>query len=182
MDLKPYLAALKQQAEPYKQQLLQRWKGLARRERYLVAGLGGFIILLMFYQIIYSPLANGVNNYRQELIKDQELLVFMQTAAPRIQMAKGQFKPEEVLTEDLLLPTVENTLNNDDNLMTFVSELSLNETNEVNVQFKDVDFDELVLWLVDLRQKYGIVVQQLTAIPGPMPGIGNVTMQLALQG
>ena len=181
MDLQPYLVKLKEQLAPYNQRLMLRWKALTQREQYLLTGMSVTLILLIFYQFFYTPLADGIERDKQELITDQELLIFMQSAEPRIHMAKGEFKPSEVLTEDMLLPTVESSLAKD-NLTKFVSELGVTSNDIVNVQFKEVSFDELLAWLVEIRVQYGIQVEQLTAIPGETPGIGNVTMQLVLQG
>jgi general secretion pathway protein M len=179
MNLQAYLTKLKLQLAPYTQRLAQRFQALTQREQYLLGGLSAFFVILIFYQFFYSPLANGIERDKQELITDKELLIFMQTAEPRIDMAKGDFKAAEILTEDMLLPTVENSLAKDE-LTQFVSELGLTSNDIVNVQFKDVGFDALLAWLVEIRVQYGIQVEQLTAIPGETPGIGNVTMQLVL--
>lgn len=179
MDLKPQLLKLQQVLMPYKQRLLKQWEALSQREQYLLVGLSIFLSVLVFYQLFYVPLDNNINRYKEELISDQELLIFMQTAEPRIHVAKGDFKPLEILTEGMLLPTVENSLAKD-GLSKFVGELSLNEDDRVAVQFKEVNFDQLIAWLVEIRVQYGIQVEELTGQPAELPGISNVTLQLTL--
>lgn len=179
MDIKPYIKKIEPIIAPYKQQLMQRWKAFSNREQYIVVLLAIFVVATLLYKIIFSPLLAGVKSSRAEVIRQQELLVYMESAAPRIEQARAEVKPVENISSDLFLPTVEATLSQA-SLMQNVVEISLSETQNVNIQFKDVDFDSLLLWLVNLRQKYGIHVSQLTAVPAELPGVSNVTLQLEL--
>jgi type II secretory pathway component PulM len=163
----------------YWQQTLQRWKQLSKRERILVVCTGALFIFVVLYQFIWLPLTDAIARYNQNAILDQETLVYMQTAAPRILASKGQVKPNETLSADMFLPTVENSLT-ESGLMPVVSELSLTNDNLVNLQFNEVEFDGLMQWLVTLREKYGIQVQELNAVPAELPGFAQVSMQLKL--
>lgn len=177
-----------QKTAHYRQQLLQhpiwkmlqqRWQLLSKRERYLLMGMSGFLVFLIFYFFVWSPLVTSTDNYQQKIIKDQELLVFMQAAAPRISAAKGQFQPTQTITQDMLLTTIESSLTAA-NLKDKVTELGLGNDNSIHLQFTAVDFDKLMLWLIELRQQYGIIVDKFNAVPAELPGVADADLHLIL--
>ncbi|MFI4955293.1 MAG: type II secretion system protein GspM [Gammaproteobacteria bacterium] len=164
---------------PYWQQTQQRWQQLSKREHYLVKATAWIFLIVFLYQFIWIPLTDAITRYNQDVILDQETLTYMQAAAPRLLAAKGQVKPNTTLTADMFLPTVENTLK-ENGMMPVVSELSLNNENQVSVVFNTVEFDGLMQWLVALQQQYGIKVQEFNAVPTDTPGFAQVSMQLSL--
>jgi type II secretory pathway component PulM len=176
--LKAYQTQFKQSA--LWQSSIQRWQHLSKREQYLLAGATTVIGLTFIYKIIISPLNTAIADYRQGVIKDQELLVFMQAAAPRIMAERGEVKPTQTITTNELLPTIENSLKEEGLLDKNLSELNLVDGNGVHMQFAQVDFNLLLLWLVGLREKYGISVDTFNATPTDQPGIVNVDLQIIL--
>ena len=162
------------------QSSIQRWQHLSKREQYLLAGATAIIGLTFIYRAIVLPLNTAIDNYRLGVIKEQELLVFMQAAAPRILSARGEVQPTKTISTSELLPTIENSLKENGLLDKNLSELSLIDGNGVHLQFAQVDFNLLLLWLVNLREKYGISVESFTATPSDLPGIVNVDLQIIL--
>lgn len=164
---------------PHWQQTVQRWQHLSKRERYLIIATGWLFLIVALYQFIWLPLTEAITRYKQDIMTDQEVLSYMQVAAPRILAAKGQTKPSATLNAEMFLPTVENTLK-ENGMSSVVSELSLTNDNQVSVVFKEVEFDSLMQWLVDLRKQYGIKVQTFTATPAELPGFVQASLQLSL--
>lgn len=182
-QLKSYAQPLQQQVitSPYWQQAQQRWQQLTQRERYLVMGAGAALAVMIFYQLIYAPLTSAITRYQQDVINDQELLVYMQNSVPHILAATGQAKPEQTISADMLLPTIENSLT-EGGMMEVVSSLNLTNENTVDIQFNEVEFDGLLGWLVQIRKKYGIQVETFSAKPIELPGFASATVQLKLMG
>ena len=53
--------------------------------------------------------------------------------------------------------------------------------NGVQVRFENVAFDELVLWLGELGNSYGLIVQQGTMQLAPQAGPGRINASLTLE-
>ena len=96
------------------------------------------------------------------------------------QAAKGEVHPIKTISPGEFLPTVESTLKEEGLLDKNVSELNLVGADSVQVQFTEVDFNLVLLWLIKLRQQYGISVQQLNATPAELPGIVNVGLRVVM--
>ncbi len=182
-QVKTYALPLQRQVQEseYWKQAEQRWKQLTKREQLLLMGTGALTAVLIFYQLIYSPISTAITRYQQDVINDQELLVFMKASVPRLLAATGQSKPEEPIRADMFLPTVESSLTAD-GMMEVVTSMSLSNDNTISIQFDAVELDGLLGWLIQIRKKYGIQVDMFSARPVELPGFASATVQLKLMG
>lgn len=182
-QVKTYALPLQRQVQEseYWKQAEQRWKQLTKREQLLLIGTGALTAVLIFYQLIYSPISTAITRYQQDVVNDQELLVFMRASVPRLLAATGQSKPEESIQVDMFLPTVESSLTAD-GMMEVVTSMSLSNDNTISIQFDAVDLDGLLGWLIQIRKRYGIQVETFSARPVELPGFASATVQLKLMG
>jgi general secretion pathway protein M len=62
--------------------LLQRWRGLAVRERLALSGLALFLLLLMLYLLLWQPAQQGVTAARSAVEQQRALHTYLQAQAP----------------------------------------------------------------------------------------------------
>jgi general secretion pathway protein M len=155
------------------------WINLALREKQTVT-LGALIVAVAsLYGLIWSPLQSGVASLREQVQKDQQLLVWMQSADQQLQAAaKSPIKPVTTDTAASSLGTVQNALKHS-SFAESVTQLVQADNDSVKLTLQQVDFDALITWLTQLWQQHGFVVSQTTIASSNSPGI--VTAELTLK-
>lgn len=62
--------------------LWQRWRGLARRDRLALAGLGAFLLLVSLYSLLWLPAQRSVQAAREAFEQQRALHFYLQSKAP----------------------------------------------------------------------------------------------------
>jgi general secretion pathway protein M len=166
-----------EQLNRIKKESLDRWQQLSLRERILLAGSSVFFILLIFYLMIWEPLTNAADRYRQDVITNKMLIAQIEQAGPEINALRSQVKSAQIKDQAELLSVVERDVKKS-RVQAAISEIGLGQENTVRLRFDDVPFDELMSWLIELQQKKGIVVHSFTL--EKLPEIGHVRVQLTV--
>lgn len=158
----------------------ERWNELALREKQIVSA-GAFVVsLLLLYVLIWLPLTNKLDELRNKIRHNQELLIWMQDADKNIQaLEKAPAKNPTVHATGSLLSIVQKQING----TTFVSNLTQLhqvDSESIALSFQKVEFDRLIQWLTPFLQHYGLTIVQMSVTPSTTPGI--VTADLVLRG
>jgi len=157
------------------------WLNLSLREKQtLVLGALCFA-LLSLYLLIWSPLAKKVENLRQQVQHNQQLLAWMQTADKHIQtLEKTRPTPREVNHERSLLSQIQDEIEQN-NFAKNITQLRQTENDSVTFNLQQISFDQLITWLSQLWQQDDIIVTQITLAPLTPPSPGKVTGECSLQ-
>lgn len=153
----------------------ERWQQLNPNEQRTVIS-GAIALGLIFgYFFLYSPLTSKITELQQETAQQQALLSWMEPAAKHIQSLRSIQVPKTGTSTLALLPLIEQSLKGAD-LNKQVVELNQTEAHKVRIKFKQVSFDQLVLWLGNLWKNNSIDAEQLSVTPGQTPGIVEATV------
>lgn len=136
------------------------WAQLQDRERRFIRYGGITAIVLLFYVLLWSPFLDNVSAAQQDLEDKRQLLQWMQTASVQFQQLKKQGHGPANLSTDNMLSTVSQSLK-DSALASLVSEIKQTNDLKVTVNFKQVNFDDLIQWLLNIRKQYGLQVDQI---------------------
>ena len=149
----------------------ERWNNLTLREKQTVV-LGALVVgILIIYLALLSPLNNKVNNMREQIRHDQELLGWMQQTDKQIQaLAKTSQPAPTAHATGSLLSIVQKQINRTP-LVSSLKQLHQGENDSVQMSFQQVDFDQLMAWLIQLSQQQGLIVSQMSVTPSTSPGI-----------
>lgn len=149
----------------------ERWNNLALREKQTLV-LGAFVLGIFFiYFGLWSPLNDKVNNMRAQIHRNQSLLVWMQNANTQIAALEKAPKPTAAAhMTGSLLSIIQREINRTP-LVTALKQLHQTENDSVQMSFQQVDFDDLVAWLIQLSKEAGLTVTQMSVTPGATPGI-----------
>jgi general secretion pathway protein M len=152
---------------------------LEAREQLFVA-IGGFVVLVaLIYVLAWSPLdkkhaeaASSVANWQQSLAELRPLRGMMQDAdAPRPGASAVQQSPIIVVDQTLRSRGLEQ----------YRRRSQPTTSNGIRVEFENVAFDELVLWLGDLADQYAMHVQSGSIAAGSRSAPGRINATLTLE-
>lgn len=150
----------------------------AREQVFVVIGAVFVVIALLFYGL-WQPLdkrhtqvATNVENFEQALAALQPLRELAANGNPNRPAGApiSQQPPIIVVSQTLQRRGLEQ-----------YNRRSAPTPNGVQVRFENVAFDELVLWLGELGNNYGLIVQQGTMQLAPQAGPGRINATLTLE-
>lgn len=150
------------------------------REQLIVSIGGTLAILILAWALIWLPLDRGHQRLETGVQTWQQSLAELRLVAATAP-ADGEAAPA-VSTADSgqsVVVVVDQTLR----------ERSLNSAvkrrqptpNGIRVEFENVAFDQLVVWLGDLSDRHGLSVQQGSLSPGSRAGPGRINASLTLE-
>lgn len=137
---------------------MKTWfESLEARERLFVLSAGVMLAIAVLYLAIWMPLDRGqrdaatsVDNWRNSLAEIQLLKGDLQAAGSERNTTTG--------LDQSLVVIIDNTLR-ERGLYDSLQRSQPTATNGIRVEFENVAFDELVLWLGDLGSNYALQVQ-----------------------
>ncbi len=155
------------------------FESLQQREQ-LFVGVGGvFVALTLMWAVLWLPLDNGhealrtnVANWQQSLGELQPLRAAIQSGAqPRAPVTEDSNQTPVVVVDQTLRARGLN------------GSLKRRQPtpNGIRVEFENVAFDELVLWLGDLSTRYSMEVQAGSMSVASRAGPGRVNASLTLE-
>ncbi len=153
------------------------WSNLNLREKRIVSLGAAAIVIALVYLVLWSPLASSIDNFRDHIKHNQDLLLWMQTADKNIQAIEKIGKKPETHRTASHLSIVENYLKQSP-LAKNITQLVQADNDSVKLGFQRVDFDLLMTWLTELWQQQGLIITQFTVKPDNAPGM--VTGELIL--
>jgi general secretion pathway protein M len=133
------------------------WQQLAPREQLMVAGCAVFIVLALIWSMVIQPLYTGRTQLAQEVATKQGQLANFQELASRIApaTASGASSNPGNNTESIVVIIDRTTRNRA--IAPYLKRNQPEGTAGVRLRFEGAPFDELVEWLGELSQSYGLV-------------------------
>lgn len=155
------------------------FESLEERERLFVIAAAALLTIAIFYLAVWLPLdrgekslATGVENWRDSLA-ELRLLKGSVSAANA-----GEARPND--RSQSLVVVIDNTLRQR-NLYNSLQRSQPTATKGIRVEFENVAFDELVMWLGDLSSGHGLQVQSATFSAASRDSNGRVNSTLTLE-
>lgn len=159
---------------------MRSWfESLEERERLFVMAAAILLAIAVFYLAVWMPLDRGqknlatsVDNWRGSLA---ELRVLKGSVA-----RPGSDAPQPADVNQSLVVIIDNTLR-ERALYNSLQRSQPTATNGIRVEFENVAFDDLVLWLGDLSSRYGLQVQSGSFSAASRENDGRVNSTLTLE-
>lgn len=145
------------------------WLNLALREKQTVAAGSLVVILFLLYEIVWSPLVTANENLRVRILHNQETLTAMQNTDQLIQHMIKESKEKHNQPTTSLLGIIQTEMTKSV-FASHVTQLRQAENDSVQFNLRNVDFDQLIVFLTSLWKKNGFIVSQMTAVPMDAPG------------
>jgi len=152
---------------------LNAFSRLSEREQRIV-GLGGVIALVLLIVAILLPLQRSVSGGAQRIEQKRSDLAWLQSVAPQL-VALRTVTPAPL--RESLVVLVDRTARDAGLGKTLVgSQPGGNGT--LTVRFEQAPFDQLVSWLSDLAERYGVHAQSADIDAAKDVGTVNATLEL----
>lgn len=146
------------------------WQHSSLREKWMII-LGGIIaIIILGYEFLWNPLSSSVNELQINIVKQQQLLNWMQRANQQIKQLRAAGFVESPTSEEALLVITERSLA-EQKLSRYLDQVQQPTDNQLVLTFKTVPFDRLMTWLESLWRQYSINVSQMTIQKTDTPGL-----------
>lgn len=154
------------------------WSKLGLREKQLILLGGSIASVLIMYWILWRPLSHVVAQLRNDITQGQNTLPWMQVADKKMTELESRLKTRESRRPTAILSTLQ-TLLKSSPFSTKYSQLQQVEESSASVTLKDVNFDTLTTWLIQLWNEHDLLVTQATVQSTQTPGIVNATLVIA---
>jgi general secretion pathway protein M len=152
---------------------------LEQREQIFVAGGAAFVLILIFYTFVWEPLDTGQKTLSAEVASWERSLAELKPLKGLQQTASGSAPVVSNAAEQTPVVIVDQTLRAR-GLDRVLKRSQPTTSNGIRVEFDDVAFDDLVLWLGDLSNQYGMQVTSgsMSTSSQSAPGRINATFTL----
>jgi general secretion pathway protein M len=136
---------------------------LSSRERYLVLGTGGVVLVILFYFALWAPLQEGIENKRRLVSLQEQQLDTMQEQARDIGITQrnSSSRSQNITDSSSLLSVIERTAKQR-NLKSTLQKAQPEGNEGVRLWLVDITFDQMIEWLNQLDLEYGIYVSDIT--------------------
>lgn len=160
---------------------MREWfASLEQRERLFVAGGAVVVVVALFYVLIWMPLDSGHDDLNSSIAVWERSLEELRplrgiqpgAAAATSPVAAGaQQTPVVIVDQTLRARGLDRSLKRS----------QPTTGNGIRVEFENVAFDDLVLWLGDLSRQYAMEVTSGSFSSGPRSEAGRVNATLTLE-
>jgi len=153
---------------------------LELRERRAVLAGGSALIFAIFYFAFWSPLSGRVSSMRERITAQQKTLAFMQDAEAKIkQLGHAGSQEKAALTPVTLLGLLQNQIYAA-GLRDALQQMKQAGNDSVQLQFKNVSFDRLMVLLAGVISSHQVSVSALNAVAVGRPGLVDASVMLKL--
>ncbi len=152
--------------------------GLEPRERVMVAAAGVFIVFAVYWFAIWQPLARGEEDLNARIENWNSSLAELRPLRRRLTAAEA--RPAAANRNQSLVVVIDNTLRARD-LYASLQRSQPTNTNGIRVEFNDIAFDDLVLWLGELADRHGLQVQTASFSQSSSNNPGRINASLTLE-
>lgn len=160
---------------------MKSWfEGLESREQLFVSLGAVIVIVALVYGLVWAPLDKGhrsmatsVSNWQSSLAELAPLHGMAQAGGTPRTSAGGSSQQSPIIIVDQTLRSRQ--------LEQFRRRSQPTSSNGVRVEFENVAFDDLVLWLGDLSDQYSMHVQAGSLSKGSQSGAGRINATLTLE-
>ena len=140
------------------------WRGLSAREQRLVAVGGSVLLVGLFYWLVWQPLGNRIEERERQVKSQQQTLIWLKEKGEQVLSAQAGSGRNMDLG---------GTLDGVVNRTAFNHKIKITrlqpQGQELQVWIDQVAFDDLLMWLAELTDKYGVRVQVIEVAREQLP-------------
>lgn len=156
---------------------MSRWKALGERERMALTALAVFLVPVLFYLLVWTPVENGLARSQARLTTVQAQLAQVREQAALV--ASLRAAPPSEAPPDAASAVQAAAARN--GLREQLKRVDADSANSVRVQIEAAPFPALMSLLVEL-QRAGLRAEKATIERNAKPGTVNGTLLLQAQG
>lgn len=152
---------------------------LEPRERIMVATAGVFVAFAVFWFGLWMPLDRGHKNAVASVELWRSSLAELVPLKAQVQV--GGNRPRSVAGLNQSLVVIIDTTLREHELYAALQRSQPTTANGIRVEFENVAFDDLVVWLGDLGSRYGMRVQSGSFSNTSSDNVGRINSSITLE-
>lgn len=146
---------------------MKEWfEALEKREQHLVLLLSGVVMVAVVYFMLYQPLADNLANAKQGVVREQQLLNWVDKNAAKIVRLRATSGVSANTNSGSLEQVVNSTARR--------YKLTINrlqpQSNRLQVTIENAPFTQLLQWVQELQLNYGVMFEIAEFRPQGQPG------------
>lgn len=146
----------------------QWWSQLPEKERYLVILMAVLISFFLLFHLVWSPINNGLVKEAKKLERNQELLTYVKQSTASIK------KGGAVSTKGKVSGSLSSVISR----VAKRHQISISRVqpqgDDIQVWIEEVSFNQLLIWLDDLKQSAELEVKTIDITEGNQGGIVKI--------
>lgn len=158
---------------------MKEWyAGLEPRERRLMIGAGVFLIVMLFYLLVWEPIAKDNEALRLSYQNSQQLIDWMEDAAEEAKALQAKISasgPSGSSENQSLLGIIDRTAKRD-KLGSSVKRVQPDGKTGARVWLENAIFNDMIKWLENLQHKEGIRLVTTVIEKQEEPGLVNARL------
>jgi general secretion pathway protein M len=163
-------------------QKLKDWFfSLQPRERLLVAGGGGVLVLVAIYLLALGPFYSAVNASAQRVEKKQGDLAWMRSVGGEVMALSASAPSAAAPTGESLVVLIDRAAR-ECGLGAALTGQTPSGENGIRVRLEAAEFDKLVVCLGSLQQTHSVAIESATIDRTAKPGFVNASLVLTRPG
>lgn len=156
---------------------LKRWfYALPVKEQRLVLATAAILVITLFYLSVWEPLHVGLDTERQKQKSQQEILLWMQSAASEVRKLRASGNSGTIRDRDKPITLVIEKSINNAGLKTSVNKIESSGNNGARVTLKGASFNQILVWLNTLAKHNGIQVASANFERSGKPGTADARL------
>ena len=153
---------------------------LEQRERIFVAGGAAVVVIAMLYAFVWTPLDKGHRSLQSSVVAWERSLAELRPLTGMQQVSGSAGRPAISGAQQTPVVVIDLTLRAR-GLDGSLRRSQPTTSNGIRVEFENVAFDDLVLWLNDLSTQYAMHVSSGSFSTSSRAGPGRVNATLTLE-
>lgn len=160
---------------------LKEWHAnLQARERRIVNIGGAVVAFALFYLLFWSPFLNRVDDLRQHMGNQMKTLAWMKATDQQIkQLEGGGTQSKSNLSPVAMLAFLQSQIKLA-GMKDALTELKQASNDSIQMQFKNVSFDQLIKLLISVIKNQQVTISQFSAEADATPGMVNASVIINL--
>ncbi len=158
---------------------MKEWfNSLVPRERMLVLAAGAISMAVLFFLLVWEPLVTANDNLEQRVISAQELNNWMAGIQQEATDLRSSGRRNAIKGRNQSLLSLVDKTSRTSGLGEAVTRIQPEGEDQAQVTLEEAGFNEMLFWLSQLEQDYGIRATALTLTRGEKAGVVQVRMTL----
>ncbi len=156
--------------DKYLAQATAYWRQRSHREKLVVMTAVGLLLASTLYNAVWLPMQKSILSMRIAIPTQARQLEQMKSQARQIPALASS---SNLATADAILSTIEKSLDTHA-LRQHMSKMELDRNNGAKLTLKNVNYSNLLKWILNLDRQYGIEVKSARLKATEVPGEINV--------
>lgn len=163
-------------------QINATWQQLSPRDKLLAVFGSSLLVLFLFYSFVWEPLSSKIDDLRQDIANNRELLAWMKVQIPQIKTLKATHTntTAKVPLQGSLLSQIDNSLKQPGQTIV-PTDISQVDTKTVHLTFKSVVFNDAIRWYEEFAQQNPIIATTVSIKALEDPGLVQADFTLSTE-